>query len=58
MCTTCGCGPGEVTVEGHAHDHDHDHEHGAHGDLHYGHGAAHSHAPGMSQEKMVAVERG
>ncbi|MCA3223273.1 MAG: hydrogenase nickel incorporation protein HypB [Burkholderiales bacterium] len=62
----------------HEHDHDHDHEHGAHGDLHYGHGAAHSHAPGMSppgrpkgespsaqregspmsQEKMVAVERG
>jgi hydrogenase nickel incorporation protein HypB len=26
--------------------------------LHYGHGPAHSHAPGMSQEKMVAVERG
>jgi hydrogenase nickel incorporation protein HypB len=27
------------------------------GDLHYGHGAAHSHAPGMSQERMVTIER-
>jgi hydrogenase nickel incorporation protein HypB len=42
----------------HAHDHAHDHDHGhAHGDLHYGHGAAHSHAPGLSQERMVTIER-
>jgi hydrogenase nickel incorporation protein HypB len=44
----------------HAHDdhhgHDHHHDHG-HGDLHYGHGPAHAHAPGMSQERMVAIER-
>ena len=55
------------------HDHDHDalhaasvaHEHGhvhyqAHaqqGDLHYGLGPAHAHAPGMSQERMVKIER-
>jgi hydrogenase nickel incorporation protein HypB len=55
---------------GHDHDHDHGHEHGhhhhhdhahdaAHGHdhLHYGHGAAHSHAPGLSQERMVTIER-
>lgn len=51
-----------------AHAHDHAHEHGhvhgsgcghdhAHGDLHYGHGPAHSHAPGMSPSRMVAIER-
>ena len=53
---------------GHVHDHGHDHGHGhghadghdhdhRHGDLHYGHGPAHSHAPGMSQERMVTIER-
>jgi hydrogenase nickel incorporation protein HypB len=54
----------------HAHDHAHDdgrhhgHVHGpgcghdhAHGDLQYGHGPAHAHAPGMSQARMVAIER-
>lgn len=40
----------------HHHGHDHPHDHG-HGDLHYGHGPAHAHAPGMSQERMVAIER-
>ncbi|MDZ7653904.1 MAG: hydrogenase nickel incorporation protein HypB [Burkholderiaceae bacterium] len=45
--------------QGHAHDHVHGHDHGpaAQGDLHYGHGAAHSHAPGLSQERMVTIER-
>ncbi|MFN9032004.1 MAG: hydrogenase nickel incorporation protein HypB [Betaproteobacteria bacterium] len=47
--------PDHVHAHGDAHHHHHDH---AHGELHYGHGPAHSHAPGMSQEKMVAVERG
>jgi hydrogenase nickel incorporation protein HypB len=51
---------------GHDHEHDHDHHHhhdhahdAAHGhdQLHYGHGAAHSHAPGLSQERMVTIER-
>ncbi len=43
----------------HAHDaaHGHDHRPAAHDDLHYGHGAAHSHAPGLSQERMVTIER-
>jgi hydrogenase nickel incorporation protein HypB len=43
----------------HGHDHGHDpHHHHHHGDdLHYGQGAAHSHAPGMSQERMVTIER-
>lgn len=55
-----GCG------HDHAHDHSHDHSHAhghdhalahAHGDLHYGRGPAHSHAPGMSPSRMVAIER-
>jgi len=41
----------------HAHAHDDHHHHHHHGDLHYGHGPAHAHAPGMSQERMVAIER-
>ena len=73
MCTVCGCGEGQTRIEGqehvhvhehdghfhsHAHDHDHDHDH-THdgGDLHYGHGAAHAHAPGMSQGRMVQIEQ-
>ncbi len=44
------------TVHSHAHDHAHDH---AHGDdaLHFGLGPAHAHAPGMSQARMVQIER-
>jgi hydrogenase nickel incorporation protein HypB len=54
------------TAHDHAHDHGHGHDHGdghghdhdhPQGDLHYGHGPAHSHAPGMSQERMVTIER-
>jgi hydrogenase nickel incorporation protein HypB len=53
----------------HAHDghgHDHGHEHGLehehdgqhhHHDLDYGTGPARSHAPGMSQARMVSIER-
>jgi hydrogenase nickel incorporation protein HypB len=55
-------------VHHHEHDHGHDHDHHGHGhdhhhhdhgdgDLHYGHGPAHAHAPGMSQERMVTIER-
>jgi len=44
----------------HAHEHPHEHEH-AHedpgADLHFGHGPAGSAAPGMSQSRMVRVER-
>jgi hydrogenase nickel incorporation protein HypB len=71
MCTVCGCGEGETNIDGgavhqhadgtvHAHPHDRAHDHGhdhAHDHLHYGRGPAHAHAPGMSQARMVAVER-
>ncbi len=45
MCGVCGCG------EGHTHDHDHEHDH------HHGHDAVHSHAPGLSQKRMVQIEQ-
>ena len=57
---------GEHTLpHGHDHDHDHDHghghDHGPHrhddGAIDYGQGAAGAHAPGVSQERMVAIER-
>jgi hydrogenase nickel incorporation protein HypB len=51
----------------HVHDHDHDHDHDHHHDhephhhdgraFDYGQGAAGAHAPGVSQERMVAIER-
>ncbi|MCO6184617.1 hydrogenase nickel incorporation protein HypB [Rhizobium sp. L1K21] len=47
----------------HAHDHDHDHDHahdhvhGEDGSVHYGNGIAGVHVPGMSQEKIIQVER-
>ncbi len=58
MCTVCGCSEGEQRIESHDHAH-HDHAHHVHthdGVAHYGHGPAHSHAPGMSQARMVEVE--
>lgn len=72
MCSICGCGEGQVKIEGakehshahdnghehdngHNHEHDHAHQHGGH-DHHYGKGAAHAHAPGMSQSRMVQIE--
>ena len=67
MCTVCGCGEGETKLEGHAHSHEHGHEHhhdhahehghGDEGQLHYGQGPAHAHAPGLSQSRMVQIER-
>ena len=70
MCTVCGCAEGEVKVEGHEHsrDHHHSHEHHNHShghdhghdhshDLHYGHGDAGAHAPGMSQKQMLSIEQ-
>jgi len=44
----------------HPHDHDHPHDHThphEHGSLHFGLGAARSHAPGMTQARMVQIER-
>ena len=69
MCTVCGCGQGETKIEGHDHTHadgsvhSHPHEAGAShyhehkGELHYGLGAAHAHAPGLSQARMVQIEQ-
>jgi hydrogenase nickel incorporation protein HypB len=39
------------------HEHMHYQAHHAHGDLHYGLGPAHAHAPGLSQERMVKIEQ-
>lgn len=72
MCTTCGCGQGETRIEGvelkHAHTHVHAdgtvHTHDPvytpvadHGHLYHGHGSAHTHAPGISQTRMVQIEQ-
>ena len=70
MCTVCGCGEGETRIgEGHHHGHHHDgdpHAHGHHhehahqagaGLLDYGAGPARAHAPGLSQARMVRIER-
>ncbi|MCX7170697.1 MAG: hydrogenase nickel incorporation protein HypB, partial [Proteobacteria bacterium] len=55
---------GTVHTHSHAHDLEHDHAHdgayrpvAAHGHLHYGHGPAHAHAPGISQTRMVQIEQ-
>jgi hydrogenase nickel incorporation protein HypB len=61
MCTVCGCGA-ETDEKGHApgheheHHHHHDHSH-AHGALDYGAGLAGVHVAGMSQERIVRIER-
>ncbi|MFH1342685.1 MAG: hydrogenase nickel incorporation protein HypB [Pseudomonadota bacterium] len=68
MCTVCGCGAGEVRIEGkaavgHHHDHHHDHGHDGHHHHHddhlhdYGSGPAGTQAPGMSQARMVRLEK-
>ncbi len=65
MCSVCGCGEGETRIEGHeyehTHDHGHDHHHHRHhhdGHTHdYGLGPAHAHAPGLSQSRMVRIEK-
>ncbi|RYC17432.1 hydrogenase nickel incorporation protein HypB [Ciceribacter ferrooxidans] len=43
--------------DGHSHDHEHQHEHGDEGVIHYGQGIAGVHVPGMSQERIIQVER-
>ncbi len=61
MCTVCGCGEGETSIEGQSHAHQHAHEHN-HDQPHdteqhdYSQGAAHAHAPGLSQSRMVQIE--
>ncbi|GHT94587.1 hydrogenase accessory protein HypB [Betaproteobacteria bacterium] len=49
MCTTCGCGSGDTRIEGEA-----PHEHHHHDDTHDH--AQHSHAPGVSEARRVAIE--
>ena len=64
MCTVCGCGEGEIAIEGeaqqpdnqhqhHHHVHRHDHPHANH----YTEGPVHTHAPGLSQSRMVQIEQ-
>ncbi len=58
MCTVCGCGEGEARVDGGGHEHGHDHHHHDHGgDLDFGAGPARAHVAGMSQARMVQIER-
>lgn len=69
MCTVCGCGDTKIAGahdHGHAHDHSHshDHDHPNHDHVHsrdgavdYGAGLAGVHVPGMSQERIVRIER-
>jgi hydrogenase nickel incorporation protein HypB len=54
MCTTCGCAHGELSIEG-------DKvpfrpQRTLNGDLHYGFGSAGTHAPGISQRRMLEIE--
>jgi hydrogenase nickel incorporation protein HypB len=48
-------------VHSHSHDHAHDHGHAhhdhGHDGLHFGHGPAGAHAPGLSQVRMVQIEQ-
>jgi hydrogenase nickel incorporation protein HypB len=45
-------------ADGSTHSHPHaTHFHEHHGDLHYGLGPAHAHAPGLTQERMVKIEQ-
>ena len=57
MCSVCGCGEGETRIEGqvHPHDHHHEHDHDHHHDPEGG--PVHSHAHGLSEERMVRIEQ-
>lgn len=64
MCTVCGCGGEETGTAGHEHTHPHGHEHDGYHyhapqgrDLHFGLGPTHTHVAGMSQQRLVQVER-
>ena len=61
MCSVCGCG--QATLE-HVHDHGHAHDN-AHDNVSYGEGladfgagSARVHVPGLSQERIISIERG
>ena len=72
MCSVCGCGEAQIVLDkdkagahahahgphDHPHDHDHDHHHhGEDGAIDYGKGIAGAHVPGLSQERIVRIER-
>jgi hydrogenase nickel incorporation protein HypB len=69
MCTVCGCGTNPVIEKGvghshvhdelghHHHSHDHAHPHDEGGIIHYGLGIAGVHVPGMSQQRIIQVEK-
>lgn len=58
MCATCGCGTGETKIDGAAFRYVGETGHllGA-GHAHAAPAALHSHAPGISQDRMVRIER-
>jgi hydrogenase nickel incorporation protein HypB len=63
MCGVCGCGEGHSHSHDDEHEHSHDHhEHHDHDHYHdhhheHEHSAEHSHAPGLSQKRMVQIEQ-
>ncbi|MDU5501310.1 MAG: hydrogenase nickel incorporation protein HypB [Enterobacter sp.] len=56
MCSTCGCAEGNLYIEGDETGITFAPQRSDAGDLHYGHGEAGTHAPGMSQRQMLDVE--
>ncbi len=57
MCNVCGCNGDGATIDGHSHEHEHGHHHHHHGqDIHFGHGPAGTEVPGMSQDRLIAIE--
>ena len=48
---------GTTHAHPHVHDSEHHHAHEEAGTVHYGHGPAGAHAPGMTQSRMVQIER-
>ncbi len=55
MCSTCGCAHGELTIEGDVKVPFRP-QRNIQGDLHYGLGLAGTHAPGISQRRMLEIE--
>jgi hydrogenase nickel incorporation protein HypB len=61
MCSVCGCGQATLEhVHDHGHPHDHAHDHVSHGEglADFGAGSARVHVPGLSQERIISIERG
>ncbi|MEM8842788.1 MAG: hydrogenase nickel incorporation protein HypB [Pseudomonadota bacterium] len=57
MCTVCGCGDGKLEAHDHHGDGHHSHSHHGH-DLHYGDGPAGVSVAGMSQDRLIEIEKG